>query len=157
MSIHSDYPALSGSPDDPFGIMEIAVTGVLHSENGKVWWPEELATREQALIALTNNVAKQMFIENESVSIKAGNYADFLFLSKDVLTCPVTEIHTVRPEAIYFENKKVFTAASSSKILSELKVELRSQYGENKQITDGNYDQSLAVKCVNGTFVGKKR
>jgi para-nitrobenzyl esterase len=24
------------------------------------------------------------------------------------------------------------------------------------KITDGNYDQSLAVKCINGTFVGKK-
>ena len=29
-------------------------------------------------------------------------------------------------------------------------------YGENKRITNGNYDNSLAVKCVNGTFVGKK-
>ena len=28
VSSHSDYPALCGSPDDPFGIMEIAVTGV---------------------------------------------------------------------------------------------------------------------------------
>ena len=28
--------------------------------------------------------------------------------------------------------------------------------GENKPIVDGNYDKSLAVKCVNGTFVGKK-
>ena len=27
---------------------------------------------------------------------------------------------------------------------------------ENQKITDGNYDQSLAVKCINGTFVGKK-
>ena len=27
---------------------------------------------------------------------------------------------------------------------------------ENKEITDGNYDRSLAVKCINGTFVGKK-
>ena len=26
----------------------------------------------------------------------------------------------------------------------------------NQKITDGNYDQSLAVKCINGTFVGKK-
>jgi len=26
----------------------------------------------------------------------------------------------------------------------------------NKKITDGNYDKSLAVKCVNGTFVGQK-
>ena len=33
---------------------------------------------------------------------------------------------------------------------------VRSWYGENKAITDGNYDQSLAVKCINGTFVGKK-
>jgi len=33
---------------------------------------------------------------------------------------------------------------------------VRSWYGENKTITDGNYDQSLAVKCINGTFVGKK-
>jgi para-nitrobenzyl esterase len=30
------------------------------------------------------------------------------------------------------------------------------QYTENQKITDGNYDQSLAVKCINGTFVGKK-
>ena len=28
--------------------------------------------------------------------------------------------------------------------------------GMNKEITDGNYDKSLAVKCINGTFVGKK-
>ncbi len=34
---------------------------------------------------------------------------------------------------------------------------LRSMYGgENKKITDGNFDKSLAVKCKNGTFVGKK-
>jgi para-nitrobenzyl esterase len=30
------------------------------------------------------------------------------------------------------------------------------QYAENQQITDGNYNKSLAVKCINGTFVGKK-
>ena len=35
-------------------------------------------------------------------------------------------------------------------------AEVRAQYGENKQITDGQYDKSLAVKCVNGTFVGKE-
>ena len=27
---------------------------------------------------------------------------------------------------------------------------------ERIKITDGNYDKSLAVKCLNGTFVGKK-
>ena len=36
------------------------------------------------------------------------------------------------------------------------RARIRALYGENKTITDGNYDQSLAVKCINGTFVGKK-
>ncbi len=109
MSSHSDFPALSGSPDDPFGIMEIALTGIYQPEHAKPWWTEELLTREQALIALTINVAKQMFIENERGSISTGKYADFLLVDKDVLTCPVTEIHTAKPEATYFEGKKVYS------------------------------------------------
>ena len=109
VSSHSDYPAVSASPDDPFGIMEIAVTGVLWSENGTPWWPEELATREQTLTAMTINCAKQMFIENERGSIKTGKYADFLLLNQDVLTCPVTEIHSTKPTATYFEGKKVYS------------------------------------------------
>ena len=108
VSSHSDFPALSGSPDDPFSIMEIALTGVYHVENGKPWWTEECLTREQALTALTINVAKQMFLENERGSVKEGKYADFLLLTKDVLTCPVTEIHEAKPAATYFEGKKVF-------------------------------------------------
>ncbi len=108
VSSHSDFPALSGSPDDPFSIVEIAVTGVYHPENGKPWWSEELITREQALEALTINVAKQMFIENERGSVSVGKYADFLLVDKDVLTCPVTEIHTAKNAATYFEGKKVF-------------------------------------------------
>ena len=109
MSSHSDFPATSGSPDDPFGIMEVAVTGVYYPEQAKPWWPEELLTREQALQALTINVAKQMFIENERGSISTGKYADFLLVTKDVLTCPENEIHEAKPAATYFEGKKVFS------------------------------------------------
>ena len=109
VSSHSDYPALGGSPDDPFGIMEIAVTGVLSGENGAPLWPEELLTREQALTALTINCAKQMFLEDERGSISEGKCADFLLVDKDVLSCPVNEIHTARTIATYFEGKKVFS------------------------------------------------
>ena len=109
MSSHSDFPALSGSPDDPFSIMEIAVTGVYQPEQAKPWWTEELLTREQVLTALTINVAKQMFLENERGSIKTGKYADFLLLNQDVLSCPVMEIHLTKPTATYFEGKKVFS------------------------------------------------
>ena len=41
--------------------------------------------------------------------------------------------------------------------LDDVKKLLWEQYGgENKRITDGNYDEALAVKCINGTFVGRK-
>ena len=41
--------------------------------------------------------------------------------------------------------------------LQEIKEALHTMYGgENKPIADHDYDASLAAKCVNGTFVGKK-
>ncbi len=40
--------------------------------------------------------------------------------------------------------------------MSEIEERLMPRYGENQPITDGAYDRSLAVKCVNGTFVGKR-
>ena len=39
-------------------------------------------------------------------------------------------------------------------MLEQLKAMI--QYGENKRITNGHYDKELAVRCINGTFVGKK-
>lgn len=38
-----------------------------------------------------------MFVEDERGSISKGKYADFLLVDKDVLTCPVTDIHTANP------------------------------------------------------------
>ena len=41
-------------------------------------------------------------------------------------------------------------------VMTQATERMQALYGENKKITDGNYDKALAVKCVNGTFVGKK-
>ena len=46
--------------------------------------------------------------------------------------------------------------AEEQALLEQKKAAVRAQYGENRKITDGQYDRSLAVKCVNGTFVGRK-
>ncbi|MBR3623864.1 MAG: carboxylesterase family protein, partial [Selenomonadaceae bacterium] len=46
--------------------------------------------------------------------------------------------------------------AANFNAMNDVKQQLRAQYGEKKKITDGNYDKSLSVKCVNGTFVGKR-
>ena len=43
-----------------------------------------------------------------------------------------------------------------AQFMSQLKEVARAQYSENKEITDGDYDESLAVACVNGTFVGRR-
>ena len=115
MTSHCDFPATSGSPYDPFGIMEIAVTGSVPFPGdpdrfSKPWWPEELITRDQALQALTVNGAWQMHCENERGSIKVGKYADFLLIDKDVMECPVREIHTTKVVSTWFEGQKVYQA-----------------------------------------------
>ena len=55
------------------------------------------------------------------------------------------------------EAKVVAAEVEDKKKAVELREQIRARYGENKKITDGDYDKSLAVKCVNGTFVGKKK
>lgn len=110
MSSSSDFPALTGCPDDPFGIMEIAVAGMSNPEELNPWWPEELISREQALQALTINGAKQMFLENERGSIAVGKYADFLVIDQDVLRCDLMDIHKTKVLQTYFEGNIVYPA-----------------------------------------------
>ena len=113
VSSSTDYPALALSPDDPFGIMEIAVTGVDGNADDEhpmfPWWPEELINREQALKALTINCAKQMFLEKERGSIAKGKYADFIVVDKDVLECDPSTIHEARTQSTWFEGKMVYS------------------------------------------------
>ncbi|MBQ9631800.1 MAG: carboxylesterase/lipase family protein, partial [Lachnospiraceae bacterium] len=40
--------------------------------------------------------------------------------------------------------------------MQEAEARMKALYGENHRITDGIYDKSLAVRCINGTFVGQK-
>ena len=47
----------------------------------------------------------------------------------------------------------ILTACKNNKSVNEMSVDeikekVRAFYGENKEIKDGNYDKSLAVKCI---------
>ena len=115
VSSHTDFPALSASPDSPFGIMEIAVNGIWDKEQEGTWglggwWTEELLTRQQTLQALTINGARQLFLEEERGSIKEGKYADFLLIDQDVLTCDVGKIRDTKVVSTFFEGKNVYRA-----------------------------------------------
>ena len=46
--------------------------------------------------------------------------------------------------------------SSDENVVKKEAERILALYGENKKITDGDYDKSLAVKCKNGTFVGKQ-
>lgn len=110
MTSHSDYPALSGSKEDPFFIMEISVTGINPQDDGDStpYWPKELITREQMLKALTINGAFQMHCEDERGSIKVGKWADFVLSDQDAFKCSDKDIHNTKVVSTWFEGHKVY-------------------------------------------------
>lgn len=106
MSSSTDTPAHDGV-NYPFHILETAVTGV-GMPGLQPWCPEENITRQQALQALTYNGAWQLGLEKERGSIEVGKYADFVIIDQDVLTCPVTDIHSTKVLNTFFEGQKVY-------------------------------------------------
>ncbi|MDO5446601.1 MAG: amidohydrolase family protein [Prevotellaceae bacterium] len=114
VSSHSDYPANENSPQDPFGIMEVSVSGqMIDPATGAptvVFDPDELVTLDQVFQALTINGAWQVGLEKERGSIKVGKWADFVLADQDVFKCPVTDIHKTKVVSTYFEGKKVYQA-----------------------------------------------
>lgn len=60
------------------------------------WYPEQRTTREEALLSITLWPAYAAFMENESGSLTAGKYADFVVLDRDIMTVAVEEILATR-------------------------------------------------------------
>ena len=118
VSSHSDFPANAPSPQDPFGIMEVAVTGQMPDLPAKKALPaldeDELITREQAFEALTINGAWQVGLENERGSISVGKWADFVLADQDVFQCAATDIGNTKVVSTWFEGEKVFEAPEGS-------------------------------------------
>jgi hypothetical protein len=50
------------------------------------WFPGERTTRNEALLSITMWPAYAAFMENESGSLTAGKYADFVVLDQDIMT-----------------------------------------------------------------------
>ena len=67
-------------------------------------------------------------------------------------TCPFNPLDWLFGPASYHDNDySLFYNNIKDNVAKRI-----ATYRQNKQITDGRYDKALAVKCINGTFVGKK-
>jgi hypothetical protein len=62
------------------------------------WFVEQRMTREEALRSFTTWGAYAEFMETEKGSLEAGKLADFVMLSKDIMTVDVKEILTTEVE-----------------------------------------------------------
>lgn len=59
--------------------------------------PDEVITREEALIAHTRSNAYLLFMENDIGTLEAGKYADLVILDRDYLEIPVDDVRHIQP------------------------------------------------------------
>ncbi|MEX1055150.1 MAG: amidohydrolase, partial [Rhodothermales bacterium] len=75
------------------------------------WLPEQRVTRDEALRAFTIGAAYAAFQEDEVGSLEAGKYADFVVLSKNIMTIPPSEILETDVLATYLGGRRIYGSA----------------------------------------------
>ncbi len=96
------------NPFNPFYAMWMSITR--RTKEGKVLYPEESLTREQALRTFTNGSAYIHFSEKTQGSIEPGKLADVVVIDRDYLTCPEDEIRQIQPLMTIIEGKVAYDA-----------------------------------------------
>jgi hypothetical protein len=74
------------------------------------WFPDQRFTREETLKAFTLDAAYAAFQEDVLGSLEPAKYADFVILSRDIMTIPVEEILETEVIATYLGGEKVYSA-----------------------------------------------
>jgi hypothetical protein len=78
------------------------------------WLPGQILSREEALKSFTLDAAYAAFQEDELGSIEPGKYADFVVLSKDIMTVPASEILTTHVIATYLGGRLIYSRGEIS-------------------------------------------
>ena len=99
---------------------------------------------------------KSAILEKASESLADGDTAVLLLAREQDEAVLAEKLKEYQVSVTRMDAAKIADEIESKKRAAELREQVRARYGENKRLTDGNYDKDLAVKCVNGTFVGKK-
>jgi predicted amidohydrolase YtcJ len=72
------------------------------------WMPEQRTTRQEALLSITLWPAYAAFLENESGTLTAGKYADFVVLDRDIMTVAPDEVLGTRVVMTVLGGKMVY-------------------------------------------------
>lgn len=75
-------------------------------DNG--WYADQRLSREQALYGFTQGAAFAAFQEDQLGSIAPGKYADFVVLSKDIMTIAEADILSTKIIATYLNGKAIY-------------------------------------------------
>jgi len=108
-TLGSDAPVEDLNPLSGFfaAITRLAPDGTSpHGPGG--WFPKQRLTREEALKGMTLDPAWASFSENILGSITPGKRADFVVLSKDIMTIPESEILSTRVLATAIDGRLVY-------------------------------------------------
>ena len=102
----SDFPVEKPEPLDGFFAAVTRQDQALQPEGG--WFPNESVTRQEALYAFTMGAAYSGFQEDVTGSLSVGKFADFVVLSKDIMTIPSPEILETEIVATWLGGERIF-------------------------------------------------
>ena len=77
------------------------------------WFPEQRTTRQEALWSMTLWPAYAAFMENESGTLTAGKYADFVVLDRDIMTVAPEEMLGTRVIMTVLGGKTVYRSETA--------------------------------------------
>jgi predicted amidohydrolase YtcJ len=103
------------NPFNPFYNFWMMITR--RTTEGKVLYPQERLTREEALRTQTIAAAWQEFSETKKGSIEAGKFADFTLIDRDYLTIPEDDIRKIQVLATIVDGKAVYAAKPFAALL----------------------------------------
>ncbi|KAK1229178.1 hypothetical protein PQX77_007750 [Marasmius sp. AFHP31] len=109
ITLGSDFPVESMNPLSGFyaAVSRLSPDGKSpHGPDG--WFPEQRLTRQEALRGMTIDPAWASFTEESLGSLEPGKIADFVILSQDIMTVPISEILSTKVLATVIDGKAIY-------------------------------------------------